>query len=89
MKTKTLQELEELKKPHLKEIAKFDKQIKKLQTKCKHENAEVWYHEKASAASMYDCSRTVFCLKCGDCGMRDFVSAGDDLYQFCYKKANQ
>lgn len=88
MKPKTLQELEELKKPHLKEIAKIDKQIEKLQTKRKHENAKVWYHERASLASMYDGSGNVFGLTCKDCGKYDFVRAGDDLYQFCYKKAN-
>lgn len=89
MKAKTLQELEELKKPHLKEITKFDKQIEKLQTKCKHENATVWYHERASLASMCDGSRNVFGFKCGDCGKYSFVGAGEDLYQFCAQKVKK
>ncbi len=54
--------------------------IEEGQNICKHENAEVWCHEKATST---------FCLKCNDCGTRDFVNAGDDLYQFCYKKVNQ
>lgn len=83
MKTKSLQELKELKNLYQKEIDKIDKQIKKLQSKCKHTRAKVWYHERSTHASFYDGGKTVFALQCEDCDFFGLIYAGDDLFQFC------
>lgn len=92
MKAKTLEELEDLKKPLLKEIAKIDAKIniakKKLQSKCKHENARVKYHTRATLGSFWDGSETVFDIKCDECRLDQFVKAGSPLWQLCHIRAN-